>query len=689
MKNLFKRLTRVMIVMFVTLIPFASFAQEVAKGPMINPNAAQCYDYWSVGAFAGSTQFNGDLSRNGFMNLHANDFGYNVGFTVTKQFSRVIGVRARFAYGHVHSSVTDKWVWEYMDGNGVAEKVSHSFRTSFFESDLQLTVNWLNWILGYKPERMFSSYLIGGFGVDHSSGTKKDVNGFDLAYLGKSGDAMNVGNTSGIGGDNLQFKVAAGLGFDFNLSKHFSVPVEFIWRWQNEDLMDMTRGGAKSVVNDMYSSATVGITYKFGYNCPKAVEKAALIIPAAAVLPAADPQVRFSVIAPKNIPAERNVREIFPVRNYIFFDLGSKEIPNRYVLLTKDQVKDFKEDNVYLSTPKNLSGRSERQMVVYYNVINILGDRMVKNPSATVRLTGASMEGPDDGKAMAESVKRYLVSIFGIEGSRITTEGRVKPSVPSEQPGGTKELDLLREGDRRVSIASNSPALLMEFISGEDIPLKPVEIFAMQQVPIDSYVYFNAGGATLALTSWSVELRDDKGTLQQFGPYTQERVSMPGKTILGTQPEGKYKVTMIGQAKNGTTIKKDTTVTMVLWTPPKNQEVMRFSVIYEFNESKAITLYDKYLTDVVVPKIPEGATVVIHGYTDIIGDEAYNQTLSLARANDVRNIMAEGLAKAGRSGVKFEVYGFGEDQNLSPFENKYPEERFYNRTVIIDIIPAK
>jgi len=35
------------------------------------------------------------------------------------------------------------------------------------------------------------------------------------------------------------------------------------------------------------------------------------------------------------------------------------------------------------------------------------------------------------------------------------------------------------------------------------------------------------------------------------------------------------------------------------------------------------------------------------------------------------------------------VHGFGEDENLSQFNNKYPEERFYNRTVIIDIIPKK
>ena len=450
----------------------------------------------------------------------------------------------------------------------------------------------------------------------------------------------------------------------------------------------MTLGGAKGMVNDMYSSATVGLTYKFGYSCPKLPENAAIIMPVA-VLVVPDPQVRFSVIAPRNIPVERSVREIFPLRNYVFFDIGSKEIPERYVLLKKDQVNGFQENNLELFTPKNLSGRSDRQMIVYYNILNILGDRMAKNPSATVRLTGASLEGPDDGRAMAEEVKRYLVSIFGIEATRINTEGRVKPRIPSEQPGGTKELELLREGDRRVSIWSTSPSLLMEFQSGDDAPLKPVEIIAMQKGPIESYVSVNVIGANQAFTSWSLEIMDKNGTIQNFGPYTHERVSLPGKTILGKQPEGDYKVTMVGQTKSGKTVKKDTTVNMVLWTPKISEEVMRFSVIYEFNESKAIAMYEKYLTDIVVPKIPAGGRVIIHGYTDVIGDEDYNQKLSLARANDVRTIMENALLKANRSDVKFDVYGFGEDQNLSPFENKFPEERFYNRTVIIDIIPGK
>lgn len=396
--------------------------------------------------------------------------------------------------------------------------------------------------------------------------------------------------------------------------------------------------------------------------------------------------VNFTVVAPANVPSERTVRETFPVLNHVFFDLGSTEIPKRYVLLNKNQVQEFEEDQVELYTPENLSGRSERQMVVYYNILNIIGDRMVKNPSATIKLVGSSEGTPAEGKVMAESIKTYLVDVFGIEGSRITTVGVDAPKHPDEQANSTTNLVLLRQADRRVTIESNSPAMLMEFRSGPDAPLKPVTIVKVQEAPVESYVVFKNPGATELFTSWSVEITDKNGDIKYFGPYYVDEVAIPGKDILGSQAEGTYKVKMIGKTANNQQVVRENDVYMVLWTPDVADVVMRFSVTYAFNESKAIAMYDKYLVEVVVPKIPKGGKVIIHGYTDIIGDAAYNQKLSVARANDVRNIMQNALNRAGRSDVRFEVYGFGEDPNLSQFENKYPEERFYNRTVIIDIV---
>jgi len=311
---------------------------------------------------------------------------------------------------------------------------------------------------------------------------------------------------------------------------------------------------------------------------------------------------------------------------------------------------------------------------------------MGKNPMATITLVGSSENGPEDGKAMAETVKRYLTDVFSIKGSRIKIEGRDKPKIPSEQPGGTRELLLLREGDQRVSIESSSPAILMEFQSGPDAPLKPVEIITEEEsIPANS-VTFTAEGAKRAFTSWLLEIRDEKDVVQQFGPFTEEKVNLPRESIMGDKLQGDYKATMIGETRLGKTIKKDVSLRMELAIPPKVQEVMRFSIIFEFDISRAIDIYDKYLTDIVTPKIPEGGTVIIHGHTDIIGDEAHNQTLSVARANEVKTIMEASLKKAGRSDVHFEVTGLGEDEKTAPFENKYPEERFYNRTVIIDIV---
>ena len=401
-----------------------------------------------------------------------------------------------------------------------------------------------------------------------------------------------------------------------------------------------------------------------------------------------DREVQFTVNSPSNIPGESRMTEVFPLRNYVFFNEGSTEIPNRYVVLNKTQATNFKENQLELFAPKNLADRSKRQMTVYYNVLNILGERMQQNPSATITLVGSSNKENSDGLEMAESVKSYLVNVFDINASRIATKGQEKPSIPSEQPGAKLELVLLREGDRRVSIESNSPDLLMEFQSGPDASLKPVQIVTSQEAPIDSYITFNNKGAGEALSYWSLQVADEQGKAQAFGPYTEDEVKIPGKSILGSRPEGDYTVKMIGQTKSGKIVEKETPVHMVLWTPAKTVEGMRYSIIYEFNTSKTIKMYEKYLTEVVTPKIPVGATVIIKGHTDIIGEEAYNQKLSLSRANDIKNIIETALAKTGRKDVKFDVSGYGENENNAPFENKTPEERFYNRTVIIDIIPA-
>lgn len=424
-----------------------------------------------------------------------------------------------------------------------------------------------------------------------------------------------------------------------------------------------------------------GIALKFGKGKKAAVKD----LPVAAAVPIAPEHTfTFNVRAPIAVPLKRQVSETLPLRNSVFFDEGSVQVPARYVVLSNAQATAFREDQLQNEQVDNMTGRSARQLTVYHNILNILGDRLRANPSAVITLTGASGKGPEDGKLMAASVKQYLVDVFAIDGSRITLVGRTKPIIPSEQPGGNKELVLLREGDRRVDITSASPELLMEV--GGDM-LKPVQIAATQANPMDSHVIFNIDSAKL-LKSWSIDVTDEKGINQHFGPYTSDQESIPGAAILGNNPTGDYKIVMTGETLTGVQVRKESNVHLIREDGTVSKG-LRYSILYEFDKGTSTTRYDKFLTDVVAASISDGATVIIHGHTDIIGDADHNMKLSKERAMDVQKILERALAKAGKTNVKFETLGFGENVNNAPFENSVPEERFYNRTVIIDIIPVK
>ncbi|MDO9153140.1 MAG: outer membrane beta-barrel protein, partial [Paludibacter sp.] len=279
----------------------------------------------------------------------------------------------------------------------------------------------------------------------------------------------------------------------------------------------------RSIESWSLSTVRIGVALKFGRGKVQEVaqepiieEKAmvketgiAVIAPIAVV---AKSDVIFITRAPLGVPLKRNINESFPLRNYVFFEEGSSSIPNRYVKLTNNQAKTFKSEQLRKTDPKDQVGRSKRQMVAYYNILNILGDRMRENPNATIILIGSSAgNGAPLGRTYAESVKTYLVDVFEINQTRITAEGRNQPLHPSELPGGKSFLPLVREDDRRVDIITSTPNLLI-----------PLQILAIQADPLDSRVIFSAKSEkNQPLKSWNVEIIDEKGTTQRFGPYTR------------------------------------------------------------------------------------------------------------------------------------------------------------------------
>ncbi|MFZ4583412.1 MAG: hypothetical protein ACOYM7_12245, partial [Paludibacter sp.] len=326
------------------------------------------------------------------------------------------------------------------------------------------------------------------------------------------------------------------------------------------------------------STVRVGLALKFGTGkvnekepeklASPLVEKKPSVTPAAEVpltkqenaLSTTDNEVKFTVRAPLTIPVKRKINEAFPLRNYVFFEAGSSEIPKRYVRMNTTQAAAFELEQLRTGDPKDQVGRSARQMKVYYNIINIVGYRLGQNPTVLVTLTGSSAgDGPEMGKEYAESVKRYLVDVFGIRPIRITTEGRNQPLHPSELPGGKNYLTMLREGDRRVDITATSTQLLL-----------PLQIEVVQADPLDSRILFNVkSDKKQALTSWNVEATDEKGVTQHFGPYTRNQESISGNTILGGNQKGKYKFVVTGKTYDGLVIRKESTIDLVRNEEPK------------------------------------------------------------------------------------------------------------------------
>lgn len=436
----------------------------------------------------------------------------------------------------------------------------------------------------------------------------------------------------------------------------------------------------RSIESWSVSTVRAGIALKLGKGKKIVREETQTVAP---VAPVAD--VSFVVRPPKAILMKRIVSETLPLLNYVFFDEGAAGIPGRYVTLSKEQAERFKEIQLQEEQSAPLTGRSARQLNIYYNVLNIIGDRMRSNPQAKITLSGASLKGADEGELFASNLKTYLVDVFQIDPSRIATNGRIKPLIPSEQPGGNKELALLRAGDRRVDIQSTSPELMMEVGGGM---MKPVQINTTQSDPMDSHVVFNVGRAEDILSSYSIDLTDESGTIQHYGPFTKNQESIAGKTILGDKKSGDYKVVLSGTTKGGAAIRKEGAVHLAL-QEEQVENGLRHSILFNFNKSTTVATYREFLENVVSPLIADGSTVIIHGHTDIIGTEDYNTKLSDRRAKQAQQILEASLTKAGKSNVKFETSGLGETEDKSPFDNNTPEERFYNRTVIIDIVSYK
>jgi hypothetical protein len=169
--------------------------------------------------------------------------------------------------------------------------------------------------------------------------------------------------------------------------------------------------------------------------------------------------VDYPIFSMEEFPASSS-RYLLP---YIFFDEKSSAIPQRYTRLQRTEIDNFSPENLVSGALK-----PENELDAYYHLLNIVGFRLRKYPTAQLTLTGfndAAAESadkpndgkPNDGKSLslrrAERVKEYLQSVWGIPTSRIVARS-----------GGTRGLaDAVdAEENRVVEMQATDPHILDE-----------------------------------------------------------------------------------------------------------------------------------------------------------------------------------------------------------------------------------
>ena len=358
--------------------------------------------------------------------------------------------------------------------------------------------------------------------------------------------------------------------------------------------------------------------------------------------------------------------------NYIFFDDNSAEIPKRYTLLTQEEARRFSSEKLNNTSAMN----------VYYNLLNIIGERLRSYPSAKIEITGCNSDIANEKGNISLSEKRavavfdYLKNTFEIAPDRMLVRTRNLPEKASL--GGIEEV--IAE-NRRVEINSAYPEILYPLFKNELIYEANPEIMKISAKLDKQYVFkfwqfnilqndnvintFSGEGKFSAPVEWSVY--NNINSLSEH-PIRLE-VAFAGLTL---------------DEKQVINLKKTIHVQKESFNSPKYKRKQKkkfenFNLILFDFDNYNMNDANRKLLEFVKTRVSPDSKVFIEGYTDNIGDAVHNLSLSEMRAKST----AEALKPNISSNIKLFPKGFGESVLL--FDNKYPEGRFYCRTVKIKI----
>ncbi len=369
---------------------------------------------------------------------------------------------------------------------------------------------------------------------------------------------------------------------------------------------------------------------------------------------------------------EQKTIDLYALLPMLFFDAGNGSLPSRYVLFSSpQQTQGFTEDTI------------TGTLNAYYNYLNIIGLRMRNNPSTTIALTGTNSQDTDNEMSLdlsrqrAESVKKYLVEIWGIQPERISVKAQKLPDNPTlaTTPEGIFE-------NRRVELTSDSWEIIHPVLHNSNVkrPDAPTGGFKWENGLRDETIQSRSLEVSYQGKPWA-EISD-------LGPNSKlEYKGFNWRSSDGKLPSGEdnmsvqLKMTDKGGREvlsnvDQISVKQFSVSNIVAeHLADKTRETYNL-ILFTYNKSDMGKWNHKILDSYVYNRIQPNSDVSVNGYTDILGTEDYNTRLSTNRANAVKADIAGHIKGKVKS---LTAHGYGKTQPLYP--NDLPEGRYYNRTV--------
>ncbi len=374
---------------------------------------------------------------------------------------------------------------------------------------------------------------------------------------------------------------------------------------------------------------------------------------------------------------------------YIFFQEQSATLPERYKSVSVQERSTF--------TPEKLIDASfvkDHELDVYYHLLNIVGYRMRKYPAARLTLTGytdIAAESADktsdktSDKTLslrrAEAVKEYLMRVWEIPASRITTKS-----------GGARGLaeTIDAEENRLVEMQATTPEIFDEL--RYDYTLRTVQPAKLEITP-DIAAPKGLAAWTLKIDELGVPSASVPTTLQSYEGRIVPSVISSGmqRLFADTSPSADSLSITLRARDNAASAGSDAKTLGIEYLSiaekqRKNSPDVRVGTywVFCFNLNSKQILVDERVRRAVqgiTALVTPGASVEITGYSDTRGDLTKNRKLSDDRAEAVLQLLRSPLLRVPSSKIA-NVEGKGESVF---YDNDLPEGRFYNRFVRVDV----